>query len=123
MSGMDIGILIDEAAENQQHRLCRTETITGYHSSLISLQQLLSRSTTRFPDEGFLRGDRIEIAVALGFNVIQLEGTAWWNKQWSTANIILVPKSGSQTDLEFSDLAYRGKHVAIIRPPYSKNNI
>ena len=105
-NGREIGFVIDEADDKQQHRLYRANTITGLHTSSKSLEDLL-RAHNRVGDEGLSRKDRLQIAVVLASSVLQLDGTSWLKNGWSSVDIFFHHKNGQPSTYSYPYLAWQ----------------
>ncbi|KAL8655055.1 MAG: hypothetical protein Q9226_003196 [Calogaya cf. arnoldii] len=92
----EIGILIDEVNNRQEHRICRANTILGIQTTSRSLEELL-KSTRHCGDESLSRKDRLEIAVTLASSVLQLDGTSWLKSRWSSNDIYFHYKGGQMS--------------------------
>lgn len=81
-----IGLLVDPSFDEHQHKLYRADTIAKFESLSRSLENLLEAS--RRPGDDILsRKQCLEIAVILASSVLQLEGTSWLKKSWSSSDI------------------------------------
>ncbi|KAL8812442.1 MAG: hypothetical protein Q9223_007291 [Gallowayella weberi] len=89
----EIGLLIDKANDEQQHRVYRANTTKTLQTSSRSLQNLLS-SQKHSDDESLSRRDRLQIAVILASSVLQLDGTSWLKRGWSSNDIFFHFKNG-----------------------------
>ncbi|KAL8681311.1 MAG: hypothetical protein Q9186_002575 [Xanthomendoza sp. 1 TL-2023] len=89
----EIGLLIDKANDEQQHRVYRADTAKALQTSSRSLENLLS-SQRQTDDESLSRKDRLQIAVILASSVLQLDGTSWLKSGWSSNDIFFHSKNG-----------------------------
>lgn len=89
----EIGLLIDEVNNRQEHKIYRANTTLGSQTFSRSLEDLL-RSTKHSGDENLSRKDRLEVAVTLASSVLQLDGTSWLKSGWSSNDIYFHYKDG-----------------------------
>ncbi|KAI4100086.1 MAG: hypothetical protein LQ339_005608 [Xanthoria mediterranea] len=89
----EIGLLIDEVNERQEHKIFRANTTLGSQTFSRSLEDLL-RSTEHSAGENLSRKDRLEVAVTLASSVLQLDGTSWLKSGWSSNDICFHYKDG-----------------------------
>lgn len=82
----EIGLLIDDTPNKQKHRLYRADTFIESQASSKSLEDLL-RSRRELGDQGLSRKARLQIAVVLASSVLQLDGTSWLKRDWSSGDI------------------------------------
>ncbi|KAL8665548.1 MAG: hypothetical protein Q9168_007679 [Polycauliona sp. 1 TL-2023] len=89
----EIGLLIDEVNERQEHKILRANTIRGLPTSSRSLEDLL-QTTKHMGADSLSRKDRLRIAVILASSVLQLDGTSWLKSGWSSNDIYFHYKDG-----------------------------
>ncbi|KAI4257358.1 MAG: hypothetical protein L6R42_005726, partial [Xanthoria sp. 1 TBL-2021] len=81
-----IGLLVDDAFDKHQHKLYRANTVVKSQTLSRSLEDLLEAS--RQPgDDSLSRKERLQIAVVLASSVLQLDGTSWFKRGWSSSDI------------------------------------
>ncbi len=102
----EIGLLIDEANDKRHHMLYRANTVVGSQTSSRSLKDLLT-SQRRSGDEGLSRKDRLQIAVILASSVLQLDGTSWLKRGWSSVDIFFHYKDGQMSEHTYPYLAWQ----------------
>ena len=102
----EIGLLIDEVNDKQQHQLYRANTVAGSQTSSKSLEDLLTPQG-RSDDEGLSRRDRLQIAVILASSVLQLDGTSWLKRGWSSVDIFFHYKNGQIAEHSYPYLAWQ----------------
>ena len=92
----EIGLLLDEMDDRQEHRIYRSNTGLGLQTSSMSLEDLL-KATDHSDAESLSRRDRLEIAVILASSVLQLDGTSWLKNGWSSSDICFHHKDGKRS--------------------------
>lgn len=102
----EIGLLVDEANDKQHHMLYRANTVVGLETSSRSLEDLLT-SQGRPGDEGLSRKDRLQISVVLASSVLQLDGTSWLKRGWSSVDIFFHYKDGQISEHAYPYLAWQ----------------
>lgn len=102
----EIGLLIDEANDKQHHMLYRASTVVGSQTSSRSLKDLLT-SQRGSNDEALSRKDRLQIAVVLASSVLQLDGTSWLKRGWSSVDIFFHYKDGQVSEHTYPYLAWQ----------------
>ncbi|KAL8702445.1 MAG: hypothetical protein Q9201_004396 [Fulgogasparrea decipioides] len=128
----EIGLLVDEANDRQEHRIYRANTILGLQTSSRSLEDLL-KSTRHSGDESLTRKDRLGIAVILASSVLQLDGTSWLKSGWSSNDIYFHHENGqisqySQPYLSWQrccniDVSYQMKSLRVVSNQMIRNEI
>jgi len=102
----EIGLLVDEANDKQGHMLYRVNTVIESKTSSRSLEDLLT-SQRCSGDEGLSRKDRLQIAVVLASSVLQLDGTSWLQRGWSSVDIFFHYKDGQVSEHTYPYLAWQ----------------
>ncbi|KAL8883512.1 MAG: hypothetical protein Q9192_007127, partial [Flavoplaca navasiana] len=92
----EIGLLLDEMDDRQEHRIYRSNTELGSQTSSKSLEDLL-KATEHSDAERLSRRDRLEIAVILASSVLQLDGTSWLKNGWSSSDICFHHRDGKRS--------------------------
>ena len=100
-SGVEVGFLVDEENNKHQHKLLRANTTIEANASSKSLEELLTKSKKRSPEENLSIRDRLHTAVTLASSVLQLDGTSWLKSEWSSGDIFYL-KKGLSKSIEYS---------------------
>ena len=87
----EIGFLMDESVGQQRHNISFVDEKTRPAMDPKSLEHLLNLSKQRGWGFGLSRRDRLYIAVTLASSVLQLDGTLWLKKHWSSGDILFLP--------------------------------
>ncbi|KAL8866139.1 MAG: hypothetical protein Q9174_006475 [Haloplaca sp. 1 TL-2023] len=98
----EIGVLIDDTADRQEHRLYRESTIFSSQVMSESLEDLL-RSRREVSGKGLSMKARLQIAVVLASSVLQLDGTPWLRSGWSSGDIFFHQKTEQLPSVEGSN--------------------
>lgn len=91
--GREIGFLVDEAPDKNEHRLYRANSTIDAQASSRSLENLLA-SHRDSGDGGLSRKTRLQIAVILASSVLRLDGISWLKTGWSSGDVCFHQKNG-----------------------------
>ncbi len=86
-----IGFLIDEILGQHRHNVYLLDEELRQGVGPKSLEYLLQVSKQRGPGFTLSRRNRLYIAVTLASSVLQLGGTSWLKRQWTSGDILFLP--------------------------------
>lgn len=87
----DIGFLVDESFSRERHDVYLSDVQVRSALAAKPLGSLLETSQQRVSGFGLSRRDRLYIAVTLASSVLQLDGTSWLKRFWSSGDIFFLP--------------------------------
>ena len=91
MKSKDIGFLIDESVGRERHDVYLFDDQVRSALAAKSLGSLLETSHHGVAGFGLSRRDRLYIAVTLASSVLQLDGTSWLRRLWTSGDILFLP--------------------------------
>lgn len=94
-----VGFLTDESISQYRHKVHFLDEKVQPYMDPESLKHILETSKQRRLGFGLSRRDRLYIALTLASSVLQLGGTLWLNRQWTSGDILFLPmgNQGSAT--------------------------
>lgn len=102
----EIGFLKDGSVGGRRHDVYFIDERFPSGMDPASLEYLLDLPQQRMPEFALNRRDRLCIAVTLASSVLQLDGSLWLRKQWSSADILFLPVAHSKSAKPSLDLAH-----------------
>lgn len=98
--GRCLGFLSDDGIG--LHEIFALDTSTKSALAQKSLHQILEHPQQRIPGLGLTWKDSLTIAVTLASSIIQLDGTGWLRKNWSSEDIVFLPQDPQLEAVDYS---------------------
>ena len=101
-----VGYLRDESAGRYRHEVYFLNEQIRREKDATSLEQLLQLSQQRPFGSTLNRRERLHLAVTLASSVLQLDGTSWLKKRWTSSDILFLPSDDRMSTTSSIDVSY-----------------